>query len=150
MSQVVVHPSTMEGIKRLAKSLKREKNLSHAKALDAAAQAAGFQNLQHARNVLPKMRVGSNRLRPLYLSAYWRTPEGQTGRDTLAPYPYASVLAGTPEAPAAVRVAATPFPYRRGRSLGNPLGLAWAVCSPGRSVRCGRDDPVHGSVGIAA
>lgn len=83
MSHVVVHPSTMEGIKRLAKSLKREKNLSHAKALDAAAQAAGFQNLQHARNVLPKMRVGSNQLRPLYLSAYWRTPKGQTGRETL-------------------------------------------------------------------
>ncbi|WBX93096.1 hypothetical protein [Pseudoxanthomonas mexicana] len=42
----------MEGIKRLAKSIKREKNLTHAKALDQAAQAAGFEDFQHAHKTL--------------------------------------------------------------------------------------------------
>lgn len=78
MPHVVVPPSTLEGIKRLAKSLKHEKNLSHAKALDQAAQAAGFRNLRHAQNVLPKPKPTPGRLHPLYLTAYWRTPEGQT------------------------------------------------------------------------
>lgn len=52
MSNLDVRPSTMEGIKRLAKSIKREKNLTHAKALDQAAQAAGFEDFQHAHKTL--------------------------------------------------------------------------------------------------
>jgi hypothetical protein len=52
MPNLIVRPSTMEGIKRLAKSIKREKNITHTKALDLAAQAAGFENFQHAHKTL--------------------------------------------------------------------------------------------------
>lgn len=86
MTKVVVHPSTMEGIKRLARSLKRQKSISHLKALDEAAQLAGFQSFKHAQNQLPVpgMRESQGpRRHPAYLTAYWRTEEGATGRETL-------------------------------------------------------------------
>lgn len=84
MSRAVVAPSTMEGIKRFAKSIKRNnKGLSHARALDQAAEAAGFQNLRHAQKTLPRNDSPRGELHPLYLTAYWRTREGDTGRETL-------------------------------------------------------------------
>lgn len=54
MSSESIRPSTMDGIKRLAKSIKAERGIKHLLALDAAAQSAGFQNFGHARNVLEK------------------------------------------------------------------------------------------------
>ena len=50
MSSIAVHPSTLEGIKRLAKSLKREQQIPHNKALDAAAVRAGYANFRHAQD----------------------------------------------------------------------------------------------------
>src|SRR5690606_21326477 len=52
MPSQTIRPSTMEGIQRLAKSLRGELSIKHLQALDAAAQAAGFQNFRHARNQL--------------------------------------------------------------------------------------------------
>lgn len=52
MSADPIQPSTLAGIKRLAKTIKRERGISHAEALDAAAKAGGFQNFRNARNVL--------------------------------------------------------------------------------------------------
>lgn len=52
MISKAIRPSTLDGIKRLAKSLKRERGIQHARALDEAAQAAGFQNFRHASNAL--------------------------------------------------------------------------------------------------
>ncbi|MBX9453208.1 MAG: hypothetical protein KL801_15475 [Mesorhizobium sp.] len=49
-------PSTIDGIKRFAKRLKVETGLQHARALDAAAQAAGFSNFTHARRTLASER----------------------------------------------------------------------------------------------
>lgn len=45
-------PSSIEGIKRLAKQIKTEKGLQHARALDEAAVMAGFQNFTHAKRVM--------------------------------------------------------------------------------------------------
>lgn len=87
MSSEVIRPSTMDGIKRLAKSLKVERGIQHTQALDAAAQAAGFQNFRHAGNVL---RAASQTARSrtghrVFLSSYWKDRDGGgTGRETLS------------------------------------------------------------------
>lgn len=82
MSTVDIHPSTLDGIKRLAKTIKRERQLPHARALDEAAKAAGFENLRHAQNSLPSP-TGNVGRHQLYVTAYWQTKEGQRGRETL-------------------------------------------------------------------
>jgi hypothetical protein len=86
MSSETIRPSTMDGIKRLAKSIKIERGIQHTPALEVAAKSAGFQNFKHARNVLgnggnrPHARPGH----PLYLTVYWRDKESDTrGRETL-------------------------------------------------------------------
>lgn len=88
MSSEAIRPSTLDGIKRLAKSIKVDRGIQHIRALDDAAQSAGFQNFKHARNVLndgidrPNARP-CHRLR-LYLTVYWRDKEADTrGRETL-------------------------------------------------------------------
>ena len=52
MSNGPIRPSTLDGIKRYAKTLKANQGLKHARALDAAAVAGGFQNYNHARRHL--------------------------------------------------------------------------------------------------
>lgn len=87
MSSEAIRPSTLDGIKRLAKSLKVERGIQHVRALDEAAKAAGFQNFRHASNVL---RSGAKQERPggghhLFLTAYWKEREGtRSGRETLS------------------------------------------------------------------
>lgn len=86
MSTVPIRPSTLDGIKRLAKSLKNERNVQHVRALDDAAKEAGFQNFRHASNVLrtaskPESPHSSHRI---FLTAYWKDSEnGTNGRETL-------------------------------------------------------------------
>lgn len=86
MSSEAIRPSTLDGIKRLAKSLKSERGIQHVRALDDAAQAAGFQNFRHASNVL-RAAPKQERSRPghcIFLSAYWKDREGgASGRETL-------------------------------------------------------------------
>ena len=50
-------PSSIDGIKRLAKVLTRERSLQHARALDEASQAAGYANFAHARRALSDNRA---------------------------------------------------------------------------------------------
>jgi hypothetical protein len=57
-----VHSTTLPGIKRAAKTIKRERGISHAEALDAAAQAAGYQNFRHARNSMESVRATARQL----------------------------------------------------------------------------------------
>lgn len=87
MSSEAIRPSTMDGIKRLANSIKVERGIKHIPALEVAAQLAGFQNLKHAQNVLRAGGYRSN-TRPghrLYLTVYWRDKESDTrGRETLS------------------------------------------------------------------
>lgn len=84
MGSIDVRPSTLEGIKRLAKSIKRQHAVTHTNALDLAAGKAGFANFRHARNLLattpPATTKGTS---PLLITAYWRDQEGQKGRETL-------------------------------------------------------------------
>jgi hypothetical protein len=86
MSSEAIRPTTLEGIKRLAKSLKVERRVQHVQALDVASQAAGFQNFRHASNALrtgpaPEQEIHGYRV---FLSAYWEQREsGASGRETL-------------------------------------------------------------------
>ncbi|WP_294254850.1 DUF5623 domain-containing protein [uncultured Comamonas sp.] len=86
MSSEAIRPSTLDGIKRLAKLLKTERGIKYLPALDEAAQLAGFQNFRHARNVL-RATPKSGRPRPghrIFLTAYWKSREdGTSGRETL-------------------------------------------------------------------
>lgn len=82
MSKEAIRPSTVDGIKRLAKSIKATQGIQHASALDEAARLAGFQNFKQARNELetksppPKHRI--------FLTAYWNNRKrGESGRETL-------------------------------------------------------------------
>lgn len=87
MSSEAIRPSTLDGIKRLAKSLKIERRIQHVRALDDAAQAAGFQNFRHASNVLRTTVPKAEHRLPGYrtfLTAYWKNREnGGSGRETL-------------------------------------------------------------------
>lgn len=85
MSSKIIQPSTLVGIKRLAKSIKTERNIQHVQALNVAAQTAGFQNFKHASNVLqanaPLHEHSGHRI---FLTAYWKDKElGGSGRETL-------------------------------------------------------------------
>lgn len=47
-----IKPSGLEGIKRLAKRIKKDRNIKHSKALDVASVQAGFKDFRHARMVM--------------------------------------------------------------------------------------------------
>jgi hypothetical protein len=87
MSSEAIRPSSVDGIKRLAKSLKTERGIQHVRALDDAARAAGFQNFRHASNVLrngsapTRTRLGHR----VYVTVYWKDRKaGTDGRETLS------------------------------------------------------------------
>ena len=66
MSEKSVRPSTIDGIKSLAKSLKRDNGIKHSEALDCAARAAGFSNFIHANREL-----GDRPRHFLWITARW-------------------------------------------------------------------------------
>lgn len=84
-SKKTVHPSTMTGIKRLAKQIKAAEGLSHSAALDKASVAAGFENVRHAqRRLSPHQPLSAVPRHPVFLTAYWRDLKaGTSGRETL-------------------------------------------------------------------
>lgn len=47
-----LRPTTIQGIKSLAKRLKKDRGITHSEALNAAAVQAGFGNYRHAQNEL--------------------------------------------------------------------------------------------------
>ena len=83
MSAVYHLPSSIGGIKRLAKSLKRQRGIPHMQALDTAAQQAGYQNLRHAKNTLAA-DSRSQQHHVVYVTSYWRDPQSTAeGRETM-------------------------------------------------------------------
>lgn len=66
-----VRPSTIDGIKRKAKSIGRKTQISHLMALDIAAQQSGYDNFHHARRALQR-GLDSPALHSIFISAYWR------------------------------------------------------------------------------
>lgn len=86
MSRKSTRPSTLDGIKRLATSLKAKQQIQHSQALDLAAQAAVFQNFAHAKRALQQAPGPIQRQTGhlLLLTAYWKDPKTSTsGRETL-------------------------------------------------------------------
>lgn len=49
-----LRPRTLKGLKQLAKTIKKQDGITHAKALDAAARQVGFSSYSHARAELPE------------------------------------------------------------------------------------------------
>jgi len=84
MSTGTIRPSTLDGIKRLAKSLKTKQGIRHLEALDFAAIAGGFENFRHARNVLKTSEDRHQKAFRVFITAYWRDNKlSETGRETL-------------------------------------------------------------------
>lgn len=82
-----VVPTTLIGVKRLAKSFASEQGMSHARALDAASQAAGFPDYRNARKAWASAS-SSTEGHCAFLSAGWRD-KGQQGMVSLiAPIPF--------------------------------------------------------------
>lgn len=87
MSIEAIRPSSLDGIKRLAKSLKLERSIKHVRALDEAARLAGFQNFRHAskalRNATEPKSLSSTGFRT-FITVYWKDREADCdGRETL-------------------------------------------------------------------
>ena len=92
MSSITARPSTLDGIKRLAKTIKRERAIPHHLALDEASRAAGYQNIRHAQDQMARQSPTSH---AVYLTAYWAGQEG-AGRETLSiqlPKPLTHIIA---------------------------------------------------------
>jgi Domain of unknown function (DUF5623) len=86
MSEDNTQPSTLDGIKRLAKSIKVERSIQHVRALDEAARSVGFQNFSHARNTLHDGSGNPSKSprHKLFLTVYWRENKSNpSGRETL-------------------------------------------------------------------
>ncbi|CDM47911.1 hypothetical protein APA66_27395 [Pseudomonas aeruginosa] len=83
-----VQPSTIAGIKRRAKAIRKQQQCPYLVALDVASQNAGFENYHHARRAIARGETSTAlpNTFSLYLSAYWRdqsiTPSKE-GRETL-------------------------------------------------------------------
>lgn len=83
MSNGQIRPSSIDGIKRYAKTLKTSQGVPHAKALNLAAAAGGFQNYTHARRLL-EGQASSAAQHLAYISVSWRVREtNATGQEIL-------------------------------------------------------------------
>lgn len=86
-ASIGIIPSTLAGISRLATVIKREQRILHMKALDIAAQRAGFGNFRNAQHELGKTagpaRTAAHATYPIWVTAYWRDKQGNSGRETL-------------------------------------------------------------------
>lgn len=52
MDSKQIVPTTIEGIKRLANTFRKENPITHSQALNFAARAAGYENFRHAQKHL--------------------------------------------------------------------------------------------------
>jgi len=76
-------PSTIGGIKRHAKQIKKSNGLPHHEALDIAARIASFENFAHARNQLENL-PNINSGRQLFFTVYWHDrKKHKFGREVL-------------------------------------------------------------------
>lgn len=84
MSNRDIRPTTVIGIKRLAKTLKRSQSVTHSTALDEASRRAGFENFRHAQQGMEQSVPSEATLRfAVFLTAYWKADDGTSGRETL-------------------------------------------------------------------
>lgn len=85
-------PTTLAGIKTLAKDLKRLHSLKHQPSLDLAAQRAGYSNHDHARNVLGQKTQAAFEVVAGHISVYWNDEHTQeSGRVTIS-FPFQKLI----------------------------------------------------------
>lgn len=72
-----IRPTSLVGIKKLAKQIKKSAGIPHAAALDAAAEVANFANYKNAQRRLIRNP------QTIYISVYWLSADGFQGRETL-------------------------------------------------------------------
>jgi hypothetical protein len=78
-----VRPSTLEGVKRLASQIKKERGIKYSNALDLAAQAASCANYRHALRKL-SLTESPPAKHALFLTVYWHSKTSyRSGRETL-------------------------------------------------------------------
>lgn len=77
MNIASIRPSSVDGIKQLAKKICREHNIPHSLALDEASRQAGFENFVHAKRHLTR-EVKSEQF-PVFLSVHWYAPRPRHG-----------------------------------------------------------------------
>lgn len=79
-----VRPSTLEGVKRLATQIRKERGIKHSNALELAAQAASCANYRHAQRTLPAASSSPTK-HLLFLTVYWydKGDDHRCGRETL-------------------------------------------------------------------
>lgn len=79
-----IEPTSIDGIKRLAKQIKSSEGITHTVALDCASRVARFENFTHARRVLSNVGQSKSVDHDLYITVYWRDRDAETsGRETL-------------------------------------------------------------------
>ena len=72
-----IRPSTVDGIKQLAKKIRREHSTPHTEALEVASRQAGYENFVHAKRQL--LGAGAFRGYTVYLSVHWRARRERNG-----------------------------------------------------------------------
>lgn len=77
MNIASIRPSSVGGIKQLAKKICREHNTPHTHALDEASRQAGFENFMHAKRHLTRV-LKAERF-PVFLSVHWYAPRLRHG-----------------------------------------------------------------------
>jgi hypothetical protein len=80
MSNKPIQPSTLEGIKRYAKSIKSQQGITHTLALDIASKAAGYPNFRNASKALNSAVLKQSY--KIFLTASWKKDDFR-GRETL-------------------------------------------------------------------
>lgn len=72
MNIVTIRPSSLDGIKNLAKKLKQQQGIRHTEALEAASRQAGYESFVHARRLLSEAIASAVHPQfPVYLTAHW-------------------------------------------------------------------------------
>lgn len=79
-----LRPTTLEGVKRLAKQIKKTSGIKHSDALNLAAKSADCVNFRHARLTLPTGRFANSK-HYVFLTIYWsdKKQSHRCGRETL-------------------------------------------------------------------
>ncbi len=79
-----LRPTTLVGVKRLAKQLKKTNGIKHSDALDLAAKSAACANFRHAQRTLPTSGFARSKSYVL-LTIYWSDKKQghRCGRETL-------------------------------------------------------------------
>lgn len=77
--KIVSMPSSLAGIKRLAKKIKAEEGIPHQVSQNIAAQRAGYENYRHAYS---SIKNAPSKVKVAYITVYWKN-ENDSGRLTL-------------------------------------------------------------------